>query len=228
QLRYLNIKHSIANGDLEEIIDIPKESINQYGGFKLSKIDVSNSIHGGNHTAGMIQYAYSLYRINGSETPISPLSELVSLDKITAGGGEVNEIVGKSPIIRISNIDSNYTNIKIYAIKYTSLNETPSVSIIEDAEIPSNGTLQIIDTGDIIQTISLEEFLFLGNDSIIAKNIVAKDNRLFYSNYKEKLYDLDVDVRCYSFDSSGSAIIYSNLIVINEDTVTGTPLSVDS
>ncbi len=207
QMRFLNINHSISNGDLEQLIDIPVTTINQVSNFNLSQPQITDKLFGGNHTSGMIQYAYNLYRINSSQTKISPLSELITLDKSTLGGGEVNEVVGTTPVVFIPNIDKNYTNLKLYAIKYTSYNQIPEISLILDTDITNNEDLTYYDDGNIIQNVSLEQFTFLGSDIIIPKHISSKDNRLFSANYEEKNYNIDIDCRAYSFQALGNSKI---------------------
>lgn len=225
QMRFINIEHSIDNDDLEELIDYPQNTIDMVGKVNLTQPIITDISTGGNHIAGMIQYAYNLYRINSSQTKISPLSELIPLDKNTLGGGALNELVGTVPIVSINNIDQSYTNIKVYAIKYTSLNETPSVSLIDDRSIPTSGNIEIFDDGTIISTISLEELLFLGSDIIIPKHIATKFNRLFFANYKEINFDVDLDVRAYSYNSSGTSTVYKNLF-LDSGIPNGTPFTI--
>ena len=211
QLRFLNLKHSIDNDDLEELIDVPVSVIDMVGKYNLSQPIISNILTGSTHTSGMIQYAYNLYRLNSSQTKISPLSELISLDKGSLGGGKINELVGAMPVINITDIDHNYTNIRVYAIKYTSYNQIPSISLIEDRELPTTGDIQIFDDGSVISTLSLDEFLFLGSDIIIPKHINTKFNRLFLANYKEINFNVDIDCRAYSYNNSGTAVVYKDL-----------------
>jgi hypothetical protein len=211
QLRYLNINHSIVNGDLEELIDVSENTINMTGKYNLSEPLITNILSGGNHTAGMIQYTYNLYKLNSAQTKISPLSKLVSLDKGVLGGGDINELVGKIPVIEINDIDINYTNIKVYSIKYNTYNGTPIISLIEDREIPQNRKIEIFDDNTIIKSLSLEEFLFLGSDIIIPKHIESKDNRLFFANYNEKNFEVKLDVRAYSFDDTQNCTVHTNI-----------------
>jgi hypothetical protein len=213
QMRFLNIKHSILNQDLEELIDVPVTVVNMVGKYGLTQPYISQVISGGNHTAGMIQYAYNLYRLNSSQTKLSPISELISLDNDTLGGGDLNEIVSTLPIIRIDNIDTSYTNIRVYAIKYTSYNEIPTISLIEDRSIPSNNFIEVYDDGSAISTLSLEEFLFLGSDIMIPKHINTKDNRLFFANYNEINFKVDLDTRAYSFKDDSTSIVYDNIFL---------------
>lgn len=211
QLRFINTKHSIDNGDLEELIDIKSNTINIVGEYLISQPRVNTISSGGIHTSGMIQYAYNLYRLNGAQTIISPLSEMVPLDKgLVLGGGELNEIIGASPIVEISDIDQEYTHIKVYAIKYTSLNSLPSVSIIVDKEIDNYSNFSYFDDGNSIGTITLSEFLFLGSNPFVPKHIQSKDNRLFAANIKEIPFDFEIDMRAYSFDSGGASVLRDN------------------
>src|SRR5690606_29063712 len=117
--RFLNIFHTIDNNDLEELIDIPLVSLSIVSEVNFISPDIPEVLYGGTHTAGMIQYAYSYYKINGSESKISPLSSIIPLGKSNIKGGDPNEVVGTIPKIEISEIDNRFTNIRIYAIKYT-------------------------------------------------------------------------------------------------------------
>ena len=211
QMRVINIEHSIENEDIEELIDVSENVINMVGKYNLSEPLITDVVSGGDHTSGMIQYGYNLYRINSSQTRISSLSKLISLDKGVLGGGAVNELIGATPIVNITNIDSNYTHVKVYAIKYTSLNQTPSISLIKDVRIPSNGNLEVFDDGKVISTMSIEEFMFLGSNIIIPKHINTKFNRLFFANYNEINFNVDIDTRAYSYNSAGISTVYSDL-----------------
>jgi hypothetical protein len=213
QTRFLNTKHSIENGDNEELIDINSNTINLVGNFDLNQAVVTGQSSGGTHTAGMIQYSYNLYRLNSAQTKRSPLTNLYPLDKgYNLGGGDVNESVGTIPIIKISNIDLEYTHIKIYAVKYTSYNELPSIDMIYHAELSGDNEVIYYDDGDTIESVSLEEFLFLGSDPIIPKHIETKDNILFSSNLKEIAFDVDLDCRAFSFKADQTGIVWDKVV----------------
>lgn len=228
QMRFVNVYHSTDNQDLENLIDLSFNNINMVGTFDLDQPEIIGINRGGIHTAGMIQYSYNLYKINGSQTKISPLTELIALNKGTNnGGGDINEIVGAVPVIKIDNLDNDYTNLRLYAIKYTSYNQLPSVSLILDRDITTINQITYYDDGNIIQSISLEEFLFLGSDVIIPKHINSKNNILFIANYKEKNFDINnygeltsIDTRAYSFpNNSTNTVIYNSLEENNVGTI---------
>lgn len=213
QMRFLNIKQSIQNGDNDELIDIESSLINVVGDFKFSQPELVTKEQGGTHTAGMIQYAYTLYRLNGASTKLSPLSELISLDNGEQGGGNINDVVSTYPVIKIPFIDSDYTNLKLYSIKYTSFNEVPEIRLILDKNIQNLTELIYYDTGSIINTISLDEFSFLGNNTIyIPQHINTKFNRLFSANFEEKDFDVNIDTRTFSFEQNQTTTkIYDSL-----------------
>jgi hypothetical protein len=223
QLRFLNLKHSIDNGDSENLIDLNAAALNIVSGYDISQPVLIDKIGGGNHTAGMIQYAYNLYKLNGSQTTISPLSELISLDKgESSGGGLINEIVGVTPLLKIPTLDLDYSNIRVYAIKYTSYNEAPSISLIVDEVIDSYSNYTFSDSGNSISTLTAAEFVFLGSDPITPKHIESKDNRLLLANYTDSAYQLDVDMRAYSHDSTGKCVLYKGNIGY-DTSITGSP-----
>jgi hypothetical protein len=203
-----------------DLINMESSLLDMVGDFDLSQPKIIETFEGGMHTAGMIQYAYNLYRINGSQTKISPLSELVALDKNTSGGGALNEVVSETVVVKVSELDLSYTNIKLYAIKYTSYNQQPSVSVIADQTIPSSSEVIHYDDGSVLFEVSNETFLFLGGDVIIPKNMEVKNNRMFLSNYREKAYelvnkdgeDVAMGIRAFSFDNTQNTKIANSMI----------------
>ena len=220
QTRFINKEHSIVNGDIENLIDINSNTINIVSNFDLNQPEIIDNSSGGIHTAGMIQYSYNLYRLNSSQTKISPFTELYSLDKgENLGGGGVNDIVGMIPIVSIKNIDTEYTHIKIYAVKYTSLNQIPSISVVYDAALGNQNEVTYYDDGNIIRTVSLEELIFLGSDPVIPQHISSKDNILFSSNLKEIAFDVDIDCRAFSYKANSTGNVWDNVIPVGNDVV---------
>lgn len=212
QLRFINLSQSISNGDISELIDMSVSSIDSSGDYKVSQPKIDSVIGGGNHTAGMIQYACNLYRINGAQTSISPLSQLIPLDKGNdIGGGVLNEVVGVTTVVSVSDIDTNYTHIKLYSIKYNSYNQSPTISLIVDKEISDYNNFIHYDDASIINTLSLAEFLFLGSNPLIPKHISSKDSRMFLFNISEKIFSVDLDTRSYGHNNLGVPVVWENI-----------------
>lgn len=219
QIRFLNIRHSNIEGN-SNIIEIPQDTINFVGDINFSQPIIGNIISGGLHTAGMIQYVYNLYRLNGIETTISPPSKLIPLNKGDGyGGGDINEIVGRTVEVKINNIDNKYTHIKVYAIKYTSFGEEPSVNLIEERELNNDSSITVYDDGNTLSSLSLSELVFLGSEPTIPKHIESKDSRLFLSNLKDTFFVIpkELDCRAYSFPENSSTTKVWENIQLNND-----------
>lgn len=211
QLRFLNLRQSIENGDSINLIDLSSSAVDVVSTFVLSQPTIDAVVSGGSHTSGMIQYAYGLYILNGAQTTISPVSELVPIDKgDNLGGGEVNEVLGKSVNISIPDIDPKFTHVKIYSIKYTAYNQIPEVTVVADREVDNFSLFTFTDDGSGTESISLEEFTFLGSSPIIPQHIATKDNRLFPINIKQQNFDVKLDCRAFSFSSGGSCVVLNN------------------
>jgi hypothetical protein len=208
QLRFFNIRQSTLNGDRDNLIDVSSSSIDVVSTYKFSQPEITGVISGGSHLSGMIQYAYGLYILNGAQTTVSPPSILTPIDKGAGlGGGEVNENLGRSVNLKITNIDTKFTHIIVYSIKYTSYNENPQISIVTDQEVGSFDEFLFTDDGNNDRSISLEAFVFLGSSPLIPMHIATKDNRLFPINIKEKIFDVDLDMRSYSFNNAGVSMV---------------------
>jgi hypothetical protein len=226
QIKVINIYHSVLNNDAEELIDLSSSSLNSTADVNFSEIIIDDILYGGTHTSGMIQYAYSYYKINGSESAISPLSIIIPLGKSNIQGGNPNEIVGTIPKIIINNLDNRFTNLKLYAIKYTSLNVIPSINVIADRDIRNLNSLTYYDDGSTLYSSSLEDIVFGFSNIIIPKHIETKNNRLFAFNFENKTYTLNLknnnlDTRAYSFPiNSQNTIVYNSITAYNDTTNT--------
>lgn len=223
QLRHLNLEHSIENGDYEELIDLELTLIDAVSSIDLSQPQIVDVTYGGNRTAGMVQYGYTLYKLNGSQTSLSPLTNLVPLGRSENQGGNINEMIGAAPIVEINNLDTTYDNIIVYSIVYTSLNAIPQVSVIEDRTIPSSGSIKIYDNGNILRTSTLEELQFINTSLTFPGTIASKDNHLFIADFKEVEFEVKLDVRAYQFpkEPSHSARVYSNIKLDNNNELIG-------
>jgi hypothetical protein len=208
-----------------DLIDNDSNTIEMVGDFNCSSPVITGSIPGGSHTAGMIQYCYNLYNLSGSQTKTSPVTDLYPLDK-DSFGEDLNNTVGKTVNILIDKIDVSYSNIKIYAVKYNTLNQEPRISIIFDGTVPASRRLSVKDDGSVLSDITGVELKFLGGDIIVPRHMAVKKNRLFFSDYVEKTYDIEEDVhkgnfRAFSADSLGQCSISETMNYVNNSVVPG-------
>jgi hypothetical protein len=195
QLRHMNIiSDSLPyTQDQAKLFDAVPE-------VSFSAIELVSEDYGGTHTAGMVQYGYNLVNQGGSQSALSPLTQLYPLSKQNKGG-LVNEVVGKILNLKITGIDTTYDIIKLYSIKYSGYNQTPVVNLIAEESI-SGSDFTYSDDGRIITTLTASELLFLGSTPIIPEALVSKYNRLILGNIKESYFDVDTsvyDTRAYRF-----------------------------
>ena len=216
QLRHINIiTNTPYDSDDAKLFDAVPE-------VAFSAPYVSSIDYGGLHTSGMIQYAYNLVKQNGSQSAVSPFSELYPLDK-NNGGGKLNEYVGKVLNVTIDSVDTRYDIIRLYAIKYTSYNQEPSINIIAEESIGGNTSFSFADDGRVIRAISSSELTFLGGTAFIPSTITSKYNRLILGNIKELYFDVPAnqyDTRAYRFPASNTVTRISNANVVGYTDIT--------
>ena len=174
----------------------------------------------GDLKTGSIQYAVQLYNKNGSQSNLSPLSDMIyiNVDNTDSSGSryyegsKTNVNSGKGIEIEIplqSYISVNaYNYIRVYSIFYENTTDLPVVKIINESKLTPSTYLseerytyiRIKDTGSlVINELTLEEFNSLSGISLIPKTIEQKDNYLFAANVTDSSWDIDFDARAYRF-----------------------------
>ena len=168
-----------------------------------ARIKVEKIYTGGMFTSGVIQYGYSLYKLNSQETPIIDITSLCYITNKDRGGSP-NEQCGCAFKIYIeNNLANDFDYIRIYSIQRNSLNGTPLARVVVD--IPFENEVTVIDDGtggyDIDYT-----YLQWINQPIIPQTITHKDNTLFFGNYSninKSIYNdillNEIDVQTYNW-----------------------------
>lgn len=195
--------------------------------YNLSAPVAAEIIEGGNYTSGVVQYSYQLYTKNGANTAYSPLSNLVKLaeaSQFVEGGSEKGDSVNKSVRVTIPSYgyDSRYERIRIVAVHYNALNSIPTINVV--GEYLNTQNFSFIDTCNILNTLTLEEFTSFAEALYVPKTIESKNNYLFAANIEEVTFNSvaidNWDARAYRFKSSNySRIKLSDLIIVNGEYV---------
>jgi len=171
---------------------------------------IAQRIPGGNLSAGIVQYAYNYFNLNGSQSKLSPLSHASPVHK-DGRGLAVNEDGGDSFRVTIDSLDARFDYVRLYRIHYLNESGTPSITILSDTEIDTV-SLSFVDDGDAgLGTSSVSEFTQLGAGPYYPNTLESKDNYLFYGNVQEQEFDVtDFDTRAYAFPkSSTTSYIFS-------------------
>ena len=184
-----------------------------FGDVTILSVDSS-----GNYKSGMVQYAYQYYNVHGAQTVFSNPTGLIHLTKSpetlantkTYFGTAVDEKVGKSVSLKISDLDRSFTNVRVVAIYYEKLDGSPVISVIRDTSVPTTGDLYLTDAGDTLgKVLSEDEFISIGSLNFKCKSFDVKDNILFPANIEESFYDVDEedgywDARAYRWNKKAS------------------------
>lgn len=212
ELRFANVADP-------NLIELNKKFLSTVPNVLLTQPKITGYTTGGSHTSGTIQYAYNLYKKNGAQTKISPLSSLAVLNN-SDKGNDVNIQVDKAIQFNIPNIDTTFDRIRIYSVKYSTQNSLPKIILISEQDISDTSLDFTDDNNSTLTEITFAEFVALGGDIYYPKHLKIKDNHLFLFNYKTKAYDIDFDARAYRFASDGS------LRLEGETTITSTGFTI--
>lgn len=195
-----------------------------YPPFSSSK-PVINKILPGRLNAGKIQYCYSMYSEFGTETSLSPLSDMVNLTSSETGSssmdvtgtnrGESSGLpAGKAVSISIDIPSGNkYNGIKIYSVYYSSSQGEPVISLIADKDIDSTiSKFTYVDAGSpALSELLVSEFNAMSQFKFMPSKIESKDDILFAADIKEiKPSFSEYDVRSFRFNSAGRALIHDS------------------
>lgn len=172
-VRMINLKENAINNKYFNFV----AEINEY-----PQVNIFKSHSNGQFAAGTIQYFITYFNYFGSETNIvyqSPLYYISYLDR----GAKADDIVNNAFTLSISNLDTQFDYIRIYAIHRTSLNATPSARKVIDLKIENN-SIKYTDYGTQGESIDPTDLFYLGGKEIIPYSIAQKNNTLFLGNYK--------------------------------------------
>lgn len=170
---------------------------------------VTRVILGGNLPVGKYQYFYQLYTEQGAVSTYSPVSNLISINvgdlSYVQKGGIQGDPSGKSTEITITNLDTNYSFIRLgYAIYQTA--DFPETFWFFEDVVPQNGTYVTTHTGNE-NDIPIEPSSTITNlnkPPSIFKTIDVVRNRLFAANAKTVNFDMSgvFDSRAYRFKTN--------------------------
>lgn len=157
-------------------------------------------ISGGKIKSARVQYAYRLYTIGEPSTHISPLSGISSIYKTQNTGYMPEELTVSAAKVTIPAVENNFERIQIFRINYVVLNQPPLIDLIYDGPFVDS----IVDYGNSIEGLSVDEFISNMSMPIIPKIIESKNDYMLAGNIRYTQDDLDetlknLDFRAYSY-----------------------------
>ena len=190
-------------------INTPLTNLDVAPSINYSTPEVISLLSGGTLQPGVYQYAYSLYTNLGTETKVSPLSDPYTISE-PLRGTMPNIDTGVSAEVEITNLDNRFDFIKLYRIAYLEGTAEPEISFITESEIVNSSFFYVDGGGIPISLLGVEEFLSLGNDPFVVKDIAIKDSRMIAANIVYNKFDIDFEARAYRFDSNQNALLKDN------------------
>ena len=202
------IKLYIANGKTE-MLSINISKTGQQGDFddifkvittSLSPISANKTSIGGAKIPGVIlQYGYIIYNVNGEQSSLSMLSNVVSQSKSAVKGYEAGKYSTNIVALTLPQ-DILNKRVRVYRVAYSKAGQLPRVDIIYDQVCKITS---LYDSGQSLQNIASSEFVATNKLLIIPKEIESKGDYLFAANVTyvqdeiDRQFDL-FDARCYS------------------------------
>lgn len=156
----------------------------------ISNVTFNGVMDGGNLSVGNYVFYFRYSDSDGNETDFFAESGIVSVllgsykDPSTVRGGIHNTNAHKSISLSISNLDSDFVNLKVYYTKSSGdkTNHTSAFKILKDYPI-RNGNSAILITGDEqTQEVSIDELNVQYNVVSAVKSQTQVQNRLFFGN----------------------------------------------
>lgn len=223
-----NVKVYIADGVHPMLIvnilrEQPYEDIDEIVSYKQLTLRpfILSGITTGQLKYGMVQYSYSLYEKNGSQTEASIPTKLIPIVETSSQekdgkkiiGGEENKSAGIGIILQLpKDVPSTY-KIKVYRIFYSQNGQQPTIETIIDSNIPESK--KIIDSGQsALETLTIEEYNSIAGIHIIPKVLESKFDYLFAANIKDVQTNMDLYTKSFDARSFSQMHIRTHNIVL--------------
>ena len=199
-----------------------------------------NTLTTGTLKSGVVQYCFQLFTERGTESAISPISNVIPLSK-DIRNGESKKILGQLPeessdlgcVLNITyNNSGQFNRLRVIRLHYKNNIAIPEIHVINEISIPMlkhTNTISYTDNGSqFVNALTIDEFSSLVPYDFKAKSLTKLHNRLFASNITENTWDVKYDARAYRCDinkqvkllsNSGNAIEQSIDFIIGQDDV---------
>lgn len=231
-VRYANVAEYLttngaAYGGPPHFFSVDKFEFQPHFAFSKPSVYASTS---GSLAPGVVQYAYQLYKLNGAETVISPLSNTVHITEdsdtlsTTAlgyfGTENTGTSAGKGFKIHIDNTaNTGFNRVRLYRVHYKTLDATPTVSIVNEMSTLTTGeNIYIVDSGNELSQITIDEFNIASTELFSAQDLSVKDNILFAANVEENSFDVTFDTRAIRYRNWDEAVPDSDTTAVRSYT----------
>ena len=141
------------------------------------KVSISKDNSGNTRANGIAQYLLTYFNKHGQETGYVWVSDLVYLSPLTHGGA-ADDTNANSVKLSISNLDTRFTNFRVYSIFRSSLNGTVTSYLVGEGKT-EDGVATVVDDGAHLVAQDASRLLYLGSQEVHAGTLTHKDQTLF-------------------------------------------------
>jgi hypothetical protein len=176
--------------------------------FKPSVPVVDKIDTGGSLKSGLYHLFYLQMNRYGTTSATSPISNginiVADLESSTIGfqdyeGTKPGAITSKSIKFTINNLDLNYDTIVLGYIYYSEINQIPDIKIFKELKLTGSSISSTLTGGESSRSITYDQFVNPVVNFSTVKEMVQKENILFYMNTKTESFDIDFDARAYRY-----------------------------
>ena len=168
----------------EVITDNTYFDSNRTAGFGVeAEIEKDNT--GNTRANGVVQYLLTYYNKHGQETSYVWVSDLVYLSPLSHGGA-ADETNNNRVTITFSNLDTSFTNYRVYSVFRSSLNGNTVSYLVSEGLTPdsSEDKITVIDDGAHLVAQDATRLLYLGSQAVVASTLTYKDQTLFLGDLR--------------------------------------------
>lgn len=141
------------------------------------KVSINKDNSGNTRANGVTQYLLTYFNKHGQETGYVWVSDLVYLSPLTHGGA-ADGTNANSVKLSISNLDTRFSNFRIYSIFRSSLDGTVTSFLVGEGKTES-GIAIVVDDGAHLVAQDATRLLYLGSQEVHAGTLAHKDQTLF-------------------------------------------------
>ena len=141
------------------------------------KVTISKDNSGNTRANGTVQYLLTYYNQHGQESGYVWISDLVYLSPMGVGGA-VDGTNNNRITLDITNLDTSFSNFRVYSVVRTAYNGQAQAYIVADGDTVG-GKAMIIDDGSHLTSVDANSLLYLGSQSVHPGTLTYKDQTLF-------------------------------------------------
>lgn len=165
------------------------------------EVTIEKDHSGENRPNGVVQYLITYFNKHGQETGHVWFSDIVYLAPKSSGGAADSTNTNRV-VLHISNLDTSFTNFRVYSIFRSSLDGQVTAYLVDEQKT-TDAKAVVVDDGAHLTVEDTTRLLYLGSQHVKAGTMTHKDNALFLGDLqsigKADFDELEREIRLCMF-----------------------------